>query len=418
MNKHTSQPSVLVIGAGIVGLSVALQLQLDGHAVTIVDAGEPMKGCSAGNAGCLSEANIFPPVTPDMLIQLPKLLLSRDGPLVIRPSYLGAMGPWFGSALKSLRTADRARIVAAMAAIMSQAMVSLEELAAAGNARDLLSTQGLMVAFRTMSALEARAQRLPIWNRFGIRVSKMGAAEARDRVPALHQDIAGGFLFTGSGHCKNPYLLGIRYLDRLKAAGARLIQARITALEPDANGKARAVTGTGGLLADHIVVCAGYHSKDLLESLGQRVPLASERGYHLMLPQPGINMDLPVIFGEPYFAATPMMHGIRLAGTAEFARHDAAPDYERARMLFRQAQSYLPGISDADAYPWWGVRPTLPDGMPAIGVLDGRPRVLYAFGHSHNGLTLSAVTAKCIAALVAGRETAKPIAEMSLRRFQ
>jgi D-amino-acid dehydrogenase len=186
----------------------------------------------------------------------------------------------------------------------------------------------------------------------------------------------------------------------------------------DSEGRAKVATTGGELSAGHIVVCAGYQSKALLQSLGQNVPLASERGYHLMLPNAGIGLNLPVIFGEPYFAATPMLNGIRLAGTAEFARFDAPANLGRARMLYRQARSYLPGISDANAYSWLGVRPTFPDGMPAIGVVDDCPEVLYAFGHSHNGLTLSAITAKCIAALMSGEAIDIPIHEMSLRRFQ
>lgn len=418
MNQHTNKSSVLVIGAGIIGLSVALRLQLDGHDVTIVDADEPMRGCSAGNAGCLSEANIFPPVTLDMLLQLPKLLLSRDGPLVIRPSYLAQMLPWFVFAAKTLRTIERERIIAAMAAITSQAIVSFDELVAASGARHLLTAQGLLVAFKTATSLESRAQRLPVWKQFGIQVERIGASEARDRVPALHRDIVGGLFFSRSGQCKEPYLLGMRYLDRLKQGGAQLVRAKVASVERCADGRARAMTTAGALRADRFVVCAGYHSKMLLEGLGQRVPLVSERGYHLMLPNSGISMNLPVIFGEPYFAATPMLNGVRLAGTAEFARFDAPANLERARMLFRQAQSYLPGISDREAYSWSGVRPTLPDGMPAIGVVDDCPQVLYAFGHSHNGLTLSAITAKCVSALMSGGNTDIPIHEMSLRRFQ
>jgi D-amino-acid dehydrogenase len=418
MNNSVSQRSVLVIGAGIVGLSVALRLQLDGYDVTIVDAQEPMKGCSAGNAGCLSEANIFPPMTPEMLLQVPKLLLSSDGPLVIRPSYVAQMMPWLGLAAKALRASERERIISAMASITSRAIASFDDLVAASGASDLLAAQGLLVAFKSATSLESRAQRLPVWKQYGIQVERLGASDTRDLAPALHEEMAGGLFFSRSGQCKEPYLLGIRYLERLKRGGGKLIRAKVISVARDSEGRAKVATTGGELSAGHIVVCAGYQSKALLQSLGQNVPLASERGYHLMLPNAGIGLNLPVIFGEPYFAATPMLNGIRLAGTAEFARFDAPANLGRARMLYRQARSYLPGISDANAYSWLGVRPTFPDGMPAIGVVDDCPEVLYAFGHSHNGLTLSAITAKCIAALMSGEAIDIPIHEMSLRRFQ
>lgn len=418
MSMPNRKPTALVVGAGIVGLSVALRLQLDGHDVTVVDADAPMTGCSFGNAGCLSEANIFPPITPDILAKLPRLLLSRDGPLIIRLSYLSELLPWFRRAWRGLQADAQTRTTAVMASITAQAIYSLEELVSASNAKDLLSTQGLLVAFRTSSALDQRAERLAVWQRFGIQVSRLTGAEVLDRVPALHRDMAGGLLFSGSGQCRDPYLLGMRYLERLKLGGARVERAKVIAIERQREGQVQVMTPNARLAADRIIVCAGYQSKALLENLGVLVPLVAERGYHLMLPKPGIHMNIPVIFGEPYFAATPMVGGIRLAGTAEFSRFESRPDYRRARMLFRQAQHYLPGIADVDARPWAGVRPTFPDGMPAIGALAGFPGVFYAFGHSHNGLTLSAITAKCISALISGRDIGIPIEAMALERFR
>src|SRR3546814_327037 len=172
------------------------------------------------------------------------------------------------------------------------------------------------------------------------------------------------------------------------------------------------------LTADNIVLCGGYESKALLEQLDYKVPLAAERGYHLMLPAPNITMRLPVIFGEPYFAATPMIDGLRLAGTAEFARFNSPPNFKRATMLLEQARQYLPDIGASGTRSWSGTRPSFADGMPAIGSLDRHPRIFYAFGHGHNGLTLSAVTAKCVSALVSGKQPPVPLENLSLQRLQ
>jgi D-amino-acid dehydrogenase len=417
MSHQDPRSTVIVVGAGIIGLSVALQLQLSGHKVTLIDGGEPMEGCSAGNAGCLSEANIFPPATPDLLLKLPKLLFANDGPLIIKPSYMAAMLPWFWRAATSLRPKAYERVISTMAGLTALAVSSFAELTAASDATDLLSMRGLLVAFRTRAALEERARRIRIWERFGLSVSKLEAKEVLDLVPALHRDMAGGLLFSNSGHCINPRLLGLRYATRLREHGARFVKARVASVGMGPEGSVHAQTAAGAFVATQLVVCAGYESKPLLEGLGCRVPLAAERGYHLMLPNAGINMNLPVIFGEPYFAATPMSEGIRLAGTAEFARFGSPPDFRRASILLRQAQSYLPEIDGKDALSWTGTRPSFGDGMPAIGRLVTHPRVLYAFGHSHNGLTLSAVTARCIAALASGRRPPVSLESLSLERF-
>src|SRR5690606_3762616 len=151
-------------------------------------------------------------------------------------------------------------------------------------------------------------------------------------------------------------------------------------------------TESGSLQVGKIVICAGYFSRDLLRPLGLNVPLASERGYHYMLPAPGVKLNRPVVFGEPYFAATPMRDGLRLAGTAEFSSPEAPPRMERAEQLYQTASSYIPGLNGEGGKSWMGVRPSFPDGKPAIGRLTGHPNILYAFGHGHNGLSFSATT--------------------------
>ena len=166
-----------------------------------------------------------------------------------------------------------------------------------------------------------------------------------------------------------------------------------------------------------VVVCAGFWSGKLLQPYFGRVPLASERGYHLMLPTPGVRVNRPIVFGEPHFAATPMEEGLRLAGTAEFAAPETPANFGRAMMLLRLSRRYLGPLNEAGARPWMGVRPSLPDGLPAIGRVRGHPAIHYAFGHAHNGLTLAAITAACVAAQVRGDKTPVDATALDLARF-
>jgi len=416
MNTN-SAPTVAVVGAGIVGLSVALELQRSGYSVTVLDRDEPMAGCSAGNAGYLSEANIFQPAAPDMLMQLPKLLLSDDGPLVIAPTYAPRMVPWGCHALAAVGKGTREAITDTLAGMTVQAYAAMQDLARTAGASHLLSRDGGLVAFKTQKALDQKCRSLPVWGRYGIAVQRLSAADIRALEPALAADLVGGLLFENSGRCSDPRRLGLLYAEHLQRNGATLMRGKVQAVVATEDGRA-AVHVSGDVMRFHeVVVCAGFWSGKLLQPYVPAIPLASERGYHLMLPNPGLVLKRPVVFGEPHFAATPMDEGLRLAGTAEYAAADAAPNFERATMLLRLAQGYLGPLNADAATPWMGVRPSLPDGLPAVGTVDGCPSIHYAFGHAHNGLTLSAVTAKCVAAQVRGDAPSFDASPLDLSRF-
>lgn len=407
-----------IVGAGIVGLSIALELQRRGHDVTVIDRDAPMLGCSSGNAGYLSEANIFPPAAPDMLMKLPKLMLDSDGPLVIKPAYAPKMMSWGWHALAAVKGEVRSSITKTLAGLTTGAYEAILDLASHANASDLLSRDGGLVAFKNRNALEAKCASLPIFEHHGIAVDRLDDAEVHDLEPALVRDIVGGLLFRNSGRCSNPRRLGMRYAEHLQRHGARIVQDSIESVHPEGEGGAVLRGAQGPMRFDRVVVCAGFWSKELLQPYVSPIPLASERGYHLMLPRSGVQLRRPVVFGEPHFAATPMDEGLRLAGTAEFASADAPPNVERATMLLRLAQQYLIGLDGLDGEPWMGVRPSLPDGLPAIGVVPAHPSIQYAFGHAHNGLTLSAVTAKLVASQIEGITPHAHASSLDLHRFQ
>jgi D-amino-acid dehydrogenase len=177
------------------------------------------------------------------------------------------------------------------------------------------------------------------------------------------------------------------------------------------------VTPEGELKVDEVVVCAGIWSPKLVKPFGVRPMVAAERGYHLMLSHPNIDLRRPVGAGDDKFIITPMARGIRLAGTAEFAPAEAPPDWRRSEILLRMAQKLFPEMDgEATATKWMGSRPSTPDSLPLIGRTPKNPRIICAFGHSHLGLTLGAVTAELVADIVAGRKP-KEIAALKPDRF-
>ncbi|MBV7547378.1 FAD-binding oxidoreductase [Pseudomonas sp. PDM26] len=408
---------IVVIGAGIVGLSVALQLHLDGYKVTVIDQSPPMVGCSAGNAGYLSQANIFPPATPDLLLKMPKLLMDKQGPLVIKPSYFGKMVPWALRAVSTLKPAPYAKTVNALSSLITRSQDSLSNLAGQANAAHLLTKEGGLIAFRTQSAFTARQKALPIWRDHGIDVTTLSREETLGLEPALAPDTVGSIHFKNSGRCSDPQGLGLLYAQHLAKGGARFIRDKVISIKQAEMGGWKVAMTTQNLHTPKVVVCAGHASDELLAGFGYRKALVSERGYHLMLPSSGISLTRPVVFGEPYFAATPMLHGLRLAGTAEFCSASAPPNMDRSYMLGNLAKQYLPGLNLEGAEPWMGVRPSLPDGLPAIGQIERSAGFFYAFGHGHNGLMTSAITAKCVSELISARQTTVDITPFDLKRF-
>ena len=322
-----------MIGAGIIGLSVAMELQRGGHRVTVIDHDEPMSGCSSGNAGYLSEANIFPPAAPDMLVQLPKLLLARDGPLVIKPAYMPRMVSWGRHALAAVKERRRRVITETLARLTLQAYEATASLAARAGASHLLSRDGGLVVFNSPHALEKKCESLATWRRYGISVDRLSGPEVCALEPALLPSIAGGLYFRNSGRCSNPRRLGLVYAEHVLRNGGRITKESIRSLDTTPAGEA-VLHGAGGEMRfRRVVVCAGFWSGKLLQPYFGRVPLASERGYHLMLPTPGVRVNRPIVFGEPHFAATPMEEGLRLAGTAEFAAPEAPANFGRAMAL-------------------------------------------------------------------------------------
>jgi glycine/D-amino acid oxidase-like deaminating enzyme len=409
---------VVVIGAGIVGLSVALQLHLEGLKVTVVDEHDPMQGCSAGNAGYLSQANIFPPATPDLLLKIPKLLLADDGPMVIRPSYLGKMVPWSLRAIAALRPAHYTKTIDTFASLITRSQPALDALAKQAQASDLMTREGGLIAYKTQAAFLGKQRSIPVWREHGVEVEVIGAGQLHDLEPALANDLVGGLFFSGSGRCSNPKALGLRYLDHLIHSGGRLLRGGVSKVSRNADQTWTVVVDGAAVITRRVVLCAGHRSEALLNGYGFKSALASERGYHLMLPESGVTLNRPIVFGEPLFAATPMQEGLRLAGTAEFCKPGAQPNMERAYMLERIASRYIPGLNATGAKPWTGIRPTLPDGLPAVGEVIPDSGYFYAFGHGHNGLMMSGITAQCIAALILKRPSPVDVLPLNLNRFK
>jgi D-amino-acid dehydrogenase len=375
-----------------------------------------MSACSAGNAGHISESSIFPPVSWPLLFNVPRLLLTRDGPVTVHPRYAIEMARWVIAASRSLKRRTRLAIMTSLAHFNLRAFKDLEKLSLAAGASSLLHRDGVLIVFRTQTGLEKARANLESWTSLGIPVEALPSTQVAELEPVLRGTQVGGLFFRTSGRCADPKGLGLRLFEALIGRGGQFTKCHVTTIAQQHRG-VQIQTTQGEAVGDKVVICGGFGSAAILKRLGWNVPLASERGYHLMLPSSLALISRPVAFPEHYFIATPMNGGLRLAGTAEFCRPDAPPNYERADMLFPKALEFFPTLDRANANCWMGVRPSLPDGLPAIGSLPDMPDVLYAFGHGHSGLTWAGTTAELVSSLVAGSPSEFNLDDFDVRRF-
>ena len=228
----------------------------------------------------------------------------------------------------------------------------------------------------------------------------LGPNEVRQLIPAIVPDMAGGALATQSGHVTTPLALSKLLASQFEEAGGIFKRAKAIGFIIDDGGPSHVQTDRGNIGVEDVVIAAGAFSRPLAAALGNKVPLDTERGYHMMLPEPQIDVRVPMLIPSMGFAITPMSSGLRLAGTVEFAGLNAPPNYERSEILLRHAKQLFPDLNETGKEPWMGYRPSMPDSLPVISRSNNFDRVFYAFGHGHLGLSLGAVTGRIIADLL------------------
>jgi len=408
---------VAIIGAGVVGLACATQLQMRGHSVTIIDPRPPGEYCSFGNAGCLSRASCVPLGLPGLWRQVPRWLLDPSGPLHIRWRHLRALAPWLWRFQRSSSPAQVARIADALHALLTVTLVKWRPLAERAGVPELIVQRGYAFAYESDAAFDADALGRAIRTEHRVRIDVLRGPDIIAFDPVLSPNLTHLVVLPEQGHCPNPLRLSQALANRLRESGATFIAESAVAFDR-VDGRVVAVRTAGAKTAtDAVVVAAGAHSAALASQLGNDVPLTTERGYHVMLESPTVMPRAPIASGEGKYFATPMEGGLRIAGTVELASLDEPPDHRRADALLAKAQRLFPGLRGERLTRWMGHRPSLPDSLPVIGRSRTARNALLAFGHGHVGLTAAAPTADIVADLIAGREPFIDIAPYAAERF-
>ncbi len=407
----------MVVGAGIVGVCCARALQRDGHRVTLLDRGPPGEGASFGNAAVLATGSVVPVATPGIWRQVPRMLRDPLGPLALRWGYLPRLAPWLLRFLAASAPARVEAISGALQALLDGAIPAYETLLGPAEAGALLRRRGWLGAFTTRPGLEGYRAAVALQRRRGIEVGEVSPGELRRLEPALTRDLAGGFYYPEVGHTLDPYRLVLSLAEAVRRAGGRVLRRDVTGFTLGSAGVEAVETTEDSLACDAVVVAAGAWSKELARRLGARVPLDTERGYHLSLPAPALELGRPVFSGEFGLVCTPLAEGLRVAGTVELGGLAAAPDWRRAEVLAARGRRLLPELETAGASRWMGLRPSLPDSLPVLGPAPAAGNAILAFGHGHLGLTLGARSGALVSDLLAGRRPAIDLAPFAPTRF-
>ena len=414
MNKNKI---VAVVGAGIVGTSCALWLQKKGFTVILIDPEMPGSGTSSGNACTIADYGCVPVNSPAIFRRLPSLLFSKDSPLSVSPSYALSHLSWQIQFLKNCRKAKADRITRILGKLLKKTYEGLDPLIEFSASQHLLSKQGCMYVYRTLREFESARAANQMRKEQGVEFIELDAADIGELEPLIKLPFEKGLLFDKASQVINPQSLTTSYVDCFLSNQGQYVQQ--SALSVEHNNAAVSINlGNGEKLdADRVVIAAGAFSSQIKGTGAHRLPLDTERGYHVQYAGLQSLLNRPVSWNEAGFYATPTNEGLRIAGTVEIAGYSEDKNPANLSYLKRKGGEMF-DLSEQPDQEWLGFRPSFPDALPAIGYSPHSEYVLFAFGHQHLGLTLAGITGKLIAELINGETPGHNLKPFNSARFR
>lgn len=393
--------TVLVAGAGIVGVATAIWLQRDGFDVTLVDKTGPATGTSYGNAGIIASGAIVPVAVPGLLFKAPRMLLDGNEPLFLRWSYLPKLARFLVPFLANSKAA--ANIAGDLHGLLHDAVDQHHALADGTPAADYVSNDDWIYGYASQQAFEKDSYSWDLRRRFGVPFHEMTADELSTAEPALAGRFGYGVRMTNHGRISDPAAYIKALVTVFEAGGGMVRQADITDVKIENGQCTGLVTPRGVLTADQYVLTLGAWSGPLARKLGITVPLETERGYHLEFVNPNIRLNSVIMVSAGKFAMNPMNGRLRAAGVVELGGLAAGPSKAPFDLLRRQVAEVFPDLTYDRIDEWMGHRPSTCDSLPVIGRAPKAANVLLGYGHQHVGLTAGPKTGRWLAQLASGR---------------
>ena len=416
MNRK--QKEITVLGAGIVGISCAINLQRLGFIVTVVDQQEPGEGCSFGNAGMIAPCAMIPINSPELLTKAPAMLLDPLGPIAIRWRYLPKMLSWQFKFLQNCKTSKVEQITDGLSELTSGALEEHQRLAANGAGATWIRPSPYLYIYESAAALASEEFQWRLRRDRGITTRVLHGNEVQEFEPAIDSRYQCAVVMEdGHGFSPDPSQLVKALASQFQSDGGRFIQADVQQVEIVNQKPNSLITSEGSLALQRLVIAAGAFSGKFATQLGESVPLLAERGYHITLKDSGITPRCPIMNSAGKFVTTPMNPGLRFAGLAEFSGLTEKPNYHFAKRLLAHAKIMFPKINLDDFTEWMGNRPSLPDSLPVIGQSSNFEQIFYAFGHHHVGLLSGPKTGRILAEFIAGQKPSIDLSPYSIQRF-
>lgn len=406
-----------VIGGGIIGLSAALRLQSKGVQVLILEKNTIGSGASLGNAGHLAMEQVYPVADPSILKTLPKMLLDPLGPLRVDWRYLWHLMPWMLKLVGNMRPMPFQRIHETLTSMNAEAYPAWEAFIKKWQLSDLVHIKGSLLVAETeksLAKLKKHGQQLCA---IGVENEWVSAKNLQEREPAISASQLGGLFYPKTGHVVDIKELINQLKNKFLLLGGKIEEEmNVKDLYKETNNQVRIVSDEKYFLSNNVLIACGAYSKKITEMISRiKIPLDTERGYHLMLPTEKSRLSIPISSADRRFIMTPMNSGLRLAGTVEFAGLERPPNMQRALNLLSLANPMFKQALDTEGNtPWMGFRPTLPDSLP---IIDRKDNVYFAFGHQHLGLTHAPYTAKIIESLFFNKPPSLNYKNLSIDRF-
>ena len=420
-----SNRTAIVVGAGVIGVCCALHLQRRGIQVTLVDKAAPGEACSFGNSGRIASVLCAPRSQPGFVWGVPGMLANASHPLKISPGHFLKAFPWFWRFVRSGRPEAVERIAAGLFEICSRADGAFDELVSFAGAGDRVRRNGFLYLYEDAGKVAAARKNIAFATDRGLVFNELSGDEAREIEPAVPASIKTAFHQPNEALVIDPLALTNKLVECFLGLGGKLERTEVTGFGDDHRTLSSSSdvapvlrTASGVLRADSVVLAVGAWSEELGRKLGLNLPIQAERGYHAEIGDPGIELKVPVSFGDRHLAVSPMDGRMRFSSGAQFAPVDEAPDWRRLDQVLKSARHYFPNLRTEGHTRWVGGRPSTPDSLPLIGASQRHPQVYMASGHGMIGLTLAAITGQLIGEAVSGETPATPLAPFSPDRFQ
>ena len=404
-----------IIGAGIQGISNALFLQKKGFEVTIFDREDPgSPAASYGNAGHFSPYACVLMNRPDILTDVPAMLLSSTGPLALKWNYVPKMIPWFIQFIRNCTTKRMMHTAKNMNQILNLALSAYDELFDDIKLDGLVEKKGILYIWNDQS-LKSRDLEIKVRDELGVDQQVVSPKEIHDLEPNIKPFYHGGVYYKHGRHARNPKKILLKFFDLFLKKGGKFLKKNVQDINFDGE-KPAIKTETQRYIFDKLIIACGAFSKKLTDNLGERIPLDTERGYHVHFKDCDHLLKRPVIFSNRGFGITPMEQGLRVVGTVEFGGLKNPLSKSRVKNLINNAK-YMLGDLPEHEDEWLGFRPTLPDFLPVMGPSKNYKNIFYCFGHHHLGWTLGPISGKIISGMIAEENTNLNLDPYSPKRF-